>query len=471
LLLSFSTLLRIGASKLYIYDSLSKQKNLFVPIKPNEVSIYVCGVTVYDHCHIGHARTFIIFDMMVRFLRSIGYKVTYVRNITDIDDKIIQRAEQNGESWQNLTERMIVDMHSDFSALGLQEPDHEPKATQHIRDITSLIETLVDKGYAYVSNDGDVFFSVEKYSNYGCLSGQDLAELKSGSRVDINHAKQSSLDFALWKSAKPGEPSWDSPWGQGRPGWHIECSAMSMAYLGETFDLHGGGHDLKFPHHENECAQSIAATGGEYAKAWLHVGFLQVNSEKMAKSAGNFVTIRQALSKMHPDVLRLLVLQSHYRSPVEYTDANITSATNSVKRMYTCLRGLSLDGTKKPENTTFEADFIAAMKNDFNTPLAITVLFEIVTSINTLKEQDKLQAANLAKLLQELAGCIGLLTYPVEDFFQHGIDAAAITKLVADRDYARASKDWSTADKIRDELLALGIIVEDGVGGSSWRRE
>ncbi len=460
---------------LYIHNSATKQKQPFTPIEPGKVRLYVCGMTVYDYCHIGHGRLFVVYDMVVRYLRARGYDVTYVRNITDIDDKIINRAAENGESIEAVTSRFIDATHEDERALGILPPDIEPRATQHVPDIIALIETLVAKGYAYVTASGDVFYSVSKFADYGKLSHQSLSKLRRGARVDILEDKQDPLDFALWKSAKPGEPQWDSPWGKGRPGWHIECSAMSAACLGKTIDIHGGGLDLVFPHHQNEVAQSEAAFGCTFVNAWMHMGYVQVNSEKMSKSLKNFSTIREVLAQYDAETVRYFMLASHYRSPINYSSENLDSAKSGLARLYTALRGLPQpeEGFKADEK--FLAKFNAAMDDDFNTPLALSVLFDIAREINRLRDEDNIvAAANLGGLLKQLCGIFGFLQKRPEEFLQSGTadtEVAEIERLIAARDDARQRKAWAEADQVRDQLLKIGVVLEDTAAGTLWRKE
>ncbi|MBE9561272.1 MAG: cysteine--tRNA ligase [Proteobacteria bacterium] len=454
---------------LNIYNTLIKQKQPFTPIKPNEVSIYVCGMTVYDYCHVGHARVMVVFDVVVRYLRYLGYKVNYISNITDIDDKIIQRANENAENINELTNRFIQAMHEDSDALGVIRPDNQPKATQFIPEIIAMIQELLDNKYAYVTDTGDVCYSVERFDNYGNLSGKKLAELRAGERVDIDKSKQNSLDFVLWKPAKPNEPSWDSPWGAGRPGWHIECSAMSTTCLGKHFDIHGGGMDLQFPHHENEIAQSEGATGEKFVNVWMHNGFVRINDEKMSKSLGNFFTVREVLNKYQPEVLRYFILTSHYRSPLNYSDADLDSAKQALTRLYTALRGLSVNSSCS--NDAYKQRFNTVMDDDFNTPEALAILFELSHAINKART-DNLELANqLASELKRLGGILGLLQAEPEEFLQ-GIaqDSGAIEQLIADRKTARQQRNWAEADRIRDELQKQGIVLEDNAQGTSWRK-
>ncbi|MCV6639495.1 cysteine--tRNA ligase [Candidatus Albibeggiatoa sp. nov. NOAA] len=459
---------------LSIYNSLSKQKEVFKPIQEGKVNMYVCGMTVYDYCHIGHARVMVVFDTIVRYLREIGYDVNYIRNITDIDDKIIQRANENGEDFHNLTTRFIQAMHEDSNALGVLPPDSEPKATESIEDITNLIQKLFDNGYAYQADNGDVYYAVNKFEQYGKLSGKKLDDLRAGERVDVDNNKQDPLDFVLWKSAKPEEPSWESPWGNGRPGWHIECSAMSTSCLGNHFDIHGGGADLQFPHHENEIAQSEGATGEQYVNYWVHNGFVRVNEEKMSKSLGNFFTVREVLDKYQPEVVRYFILGSHYRSPLNYSDQHLDNAQQALTRLYTALRGLPVSEESDDDNSYYER-FHEAMDDDFNTADALAVLFDLARDINKIREQDIKKATLLANELRQLGLILGLLQSDPEQFLQQlggevELSAEAIDDLIAQRNAARANKDWAEADRIRDELKDKGVTLEDGAGGTTWRR-
>lgn len=454
---------------LKIYNTLTKQKEIFTPITPGKIKLYVCGMTVYDYCHIGHARgTFITFDMVVRYLRYRGYQVDFVRNITDIDDKIIVRANDNKESITELTERFITAMHEDERALGTLSPDHEPRATGTITQMIEIIQTLIDKGYAYIGENGDVYYQVSKFKEYGKLSHQDIEQLRSGARIAVETAKHDPLDFVLWKIAKAGEPSWESPWGAGRPGWHIECSAMSKNLLGENFDIHAGGLDLQFPHHENEIAQSEAANGCQFANYWMHAGLLQINNEKMSKSLNNFFTIREVLEKHHPEILRYFMLASHYRSPVNYTNDNLANARVSMDRFYAALR--ELPEVQAIENSDYEQRFIEAMDDDFNTPIALAVLFDLVRDINKTRETELQKAAELAAILKKLANILGLLKCNPEEFLQSGFNANEVENLIAQRIKARSEKNWAESDRIRDQLNAMGIAIEDSAQGTTWRR-
>ncbi|WP_318483663.1 cysteine--tRNA ligase [Photobacterium leiognathi] len=459
---------------LKIYNSLTRQKEAFTPIQPGKVGMYVCGVTIYDLCHIGHGRTFVSFDVVSRYLRYSGYDLTFVRNITDIDDKIIKRAAENGESCESLTERLIGEMHADFDALGMKRPDVEPRATQFIAEIITLCERLIERGFAYVASNGDVMFEVSKFDDYGRLSKQDLDQLQAGARVDIETAKRSPLDFVLWKMSKPGEPTWESPWGPGRPGWHIECSAMNSAILGDHFDIHGGGSDLQFPHHENEIAQSCCAHDTQYVNTWMHSGMVMVDREKMSKSLGNFFTIRDVLNHYDPETVRYFLMSGHYRSQLNYSEENLKQARSALERLYTSLRGLDTP-VEAAGGEEFVARFKEAMDDDFNTPEAYSVLFDMAREINRLKADDVAAASVLGARMRELADVLGLLSQEPETFLQGGAgeddDVAEIEALIQQRLDARAAKDWAAADEARDKLMAMGIILEDGAQGTTWRRK
>jgi cysteinyl-tRNA synthetase len=456
---------------LSIYNTLSKTKEPFKPLLGNQVRMYVCGMTVYDFCHIGHARVMVAFDVIARWLRHSGYELNYVRNITDIDDKIIRRAQENGESFEALTERMIAAMHEDEARLAVLRPDQEPRATGHIAGMHAMIQTLIDKDFAYAPGNGDVYYRVGKFVGYGKLSRKKIEDLRIGARIEVDESKQDPLDFVLWKGAKPGEPSWASPWGAGRPGWHIECSVMSTCCLGETFDIHGGGPDLVFPHHENEIAQSEAATGKLYAASWMHAGAVRVDGEKMSKSLGNFFTIREVLEKYHPEVVRYLLVSSHYRSPINYSEDSLKEAKGALERFYHALKGLP--DAPAAGGEAFVERFAAAMNDDFNSPEACAVLFEMVREVNRLRETDLPTAAALAARLKELARVLGVLQLEADAFLQAGaegkVDAAEVDALIAARLQARAEKNWAESDRIRDQLSAMGVILEDGKGGTTWR--
>jgi cysteinyl-tRNA synthetase len=461
---------------LQIFNTLSKTKEPFHPINSEHVGIYVCGMTVYDFCHMGHARVLVMFDIITRHLRRQFPKVTYVRNITDIDDKIIKRAIENGESIDQLTNRFIDAMHEDEKALGILPPDIEPRATESMNEIFYMIETLVEKGIAYQGKSGDVYYSVRKFPNYGKLSGKNLDDLEAGARVDVEDDKDDPLDFVLWKMAKPEEPSWESPWGDGRPGWHIECSAMSSNHLGNHFDIHGGGMDLSFPHHENEIAQSEGAHDCKFVNTWMHVGFVNVNEEKMSKSLGNFFTIREVLESYDGETLRYFILSSHYRSPLNFSDANLDNAKNAITKLYTSIRGLKSSAASTDEisqRLDYEQRFDAALDDDFNTSIAISILFEISKQINLEKEKDNDFASALSGLLVRLGGYLGILQNNPEDFLKQGVQLSdeEIDQKIKDRNLARSEKDFALSDQIRNELEAHGIILEDSAEGTSWRRK
>lgn len=456
---------------LSIYNTLTKAKEPLKPLVGNQVRMYVCGMTVYDFCHIGHARVMVAFDVVSRWLRQRGYDLTYVRNITDIDDKIIRRAQENGETFEALTTRMIAAMHEDEARLNVLRPDNEPRATEYIAGMHSMIQTLIDKGFAYAPGNGDVYYRVGKFVGYGKLSRRKIEDLKIGARIEVDEAKEDPLDFVLWKAAKPSEPSWESPWGAGRPGWHIECSVMSTCCLGETFDIHGGGPDLVFPHHENEIAQSEAATDKQYANAWMHAGAVRVDGEKMSKSLGNFFTIRDVLDKYQPEVVRYLLVSSHYRSPINYSEDSLKEAKGALERFYTALRGLPDVPAEGGES--FTSRFGEAMDDDFNSPEACAVLFEMAREVNRLRETDQQGAAALAARLKELASVLGVLQMDPDAFLQAGaagkVDAAQVEALIAARLQARSEKNWAESDRIRDQLTAMGVVLEDGKGGTTWR--
>lgn len=458
---------------LKIFNTLSREKEVFTPIHPNKVGMYVCGVTVYDLCHIGHGRTFVCFDVIARYLRYLGYDLTYVRNITDVDDKIIKRALENKETCDQLVDRMVTEMYRDFDALNILRPDVEPRATHHIPEIIDIVEKLIQRGHAYVAENGDVMFDIESFPQYGKLSRQDLSQLQAGARIEISEIKKSPMDFVLWKMSKPNEPSWDSPWGKGRPGWHIECSAMNSKQLGDHFDIHGGGSDLMFPHHENEIAQSCCAHDGEYVNYWIHSGMIMVDKEKMSKSLGNFFTIRDVLNHYNGEVVRYFLLTAHYRSQLNYSEENLNLAQGALERLYTALR--DTDATVAPQGgEEFVAQFKEAMDDDFNTPNAISVLFEMAREINKLKGEDKTKANQLAARLRELGDILGLLQQDPENFLQAGAnddEVAKIEALIKQRNEARAAKNWAAADEARNQLNAMGIVLEDGANGTTWRKQ
>ena len=460
---------------LEIYNSLSRKKEIFQPMRPPQVGMYVCGLTVYDHMHIGHARMLVVFDIVARWLRTSGYRLHYVRNITDIDDKIIKRAAENHESVQQLTDRYIQAVHEDERALSVLPPDLEPRAMQSIESMVRMVEELVSKGHAYLAPNGDVYYSVASFKDYGRLSGKRLEDLRAGERVEVDEAKRDPLDFVLWKSAKPGEPSWPSPWGMGRPGWHIECSAMATHALGNHFDIHGGGMDLQFPHHENEIAQSEGATGEHFVNLWMHNGFVNVDDEKMSKSLGNFFTVREVLKVYPAEVIRYFILGSHYRSPLNYSGQQLDQARTGLARLYIALR--NMPEAPAPKGGEYRKRFAEAMDDDFNTPVALSVLFDLAREVNTLKDSKPAEAPAPAALLKELGGMIGILQSDPETYLQagaaqqDGLPAEEVEKLIAARKAARATKDWKEADRLRGELDAAGIVIEDGAGGTTWRRK
>jgi len=461
---------------LKIYNSLSNKKEVFTPIDEKKISLYVCGMTVYDYCHLGHARVLVAFDVVFRYLKASGYDVTYVRNITDIDDKIIQRANEKGENFKQLTERFIDAMHEDERALGVQSPTAEPKATDNINEIIAMISTLIDKNYAYQGKSGDVYYDVSEFEGYGKLSGRNPDDLRAGERIAVNKDKDDPLDFVLWKMVKPGEPFWESPWGNGRPGWHIECSAMSTTILGNNFDIHGGGHDLQFPHHENEIAQSEACTGENFANYWMHNGFIRIDEEKMSKSLNNFFTIRDVLKDFKAEEIRYFMLTSQYRSPLNYSTDQLDAAGAALDRLYTAMRGLKLNN-EAPTDTKYEKHFIEAMDDDFNTPEALAALFDLARDINKAKQDsNNSEAEALGALLKKLAIQLGLLEGEIEAWFQgessdDGLSADDIEILIQQRIDAKANKDWAKADKIRDELKEQGVTLEDNGAETSWRRD
>ncbi|MCL1049448.1 cysteine--tRNA ligase [Shewanella abyssi] len=458
---------------LKLYNTLTRQKEQFVPIQPGKVGMYVCGVTIYDLCHIGHGRTFVSFDMIVRYLRYSGYDVNFQRNITDVDDKIIKRANENKESCESLTERLIGEMHRDFDSLNMARPDFEPRATLHMPEIIEMVEKLIAREHAYVAANGDVLFSVSSFPEYGRLSGQNLEQLQAGARVEVEETKRDPMDFVLWKMSKPGEPTWESPWGPGRPGWHIECSAMNSKHLGNHFDIHGGGSDLQFPHHENEIAQSCCAHDSTYVNYWMHTGMVMVDKEKMSKSLNNFFTIRDVLNHYDAATVRYFLLSGQYRSQLNYSEDNLKQAKSGLARIYTALKDLDLTVEAAPAEQ-FVAQFKRAMDDDFNTPEAYSVLFDMVREINRLKLTDMAQASALAVALKQLADVLGILSQDVDTFFKgEGSDdeVAEIEALIVERNRARTEKDWAAADVARDGLNALGVILEDGPEGTTWRKK
>ncbi len=453
---------------LRIYNTLSRALEAFSPIEPGHVRMYVCGMTVYDLCHLGHARSMVAFDVVQRWLRASGLRVTYVRNITDIEDKIIRRAVENGETIRALTDRMIAALHEDADALGIERPSFEPRATDYVPQMQAMITRLQQRGLAYQADNGDVNFAVRKFPGYGRLSGKSLDELQAGERVAVDDGKHDPLDFVLWKSAKPAEPDevkWQSPWGQGRPGWHIECSAMGCEMLGESFDIHGGGADLQFPHHENEIAQSEGATGKPFARTWMHNGFINVDNEKMSKSLGNFFTIRDVLAEFDAETVRFFVVRSHYRSPLNYSDVHLNDARSALKRLYTALSLVPAAEVAIDWAQPQAARFKAAMDEDFGTPEAVAVLFELAVEVN------RSQSAQTAGLLKALGACLGLLQASPQEFLQagaSGVDASAVEAQIAARAAAKAAKNWPEADRIRQDLLAQGIVLKDSATGTTW---
>ncbi len=459
---------------LKIYNTLIRDKQVFEPITPGKVKMYVCGMTVYDFCHLGHARVLVVFDMVLRWLKANGYEVTYVRNVTDIDDKIIKRAAENNESIEVLTNRFIAAMDEDAAALGVIRPTFEPRATQHVDSMVAMISTLINKSLAYQADNGDVYYAVRHFPGYGKLSGKSLEDLRAGERVDVDASKKDPLDFVLWKSAKPGEPYWESPWGNGRPGWHIECSVMSEQFLGEHFDIHGGGQDLQFPHHENEIAQSEGAHDHPFVNYWMHNGFVRVDSEKMSKSVGNFFTVREVLKNYQAEVVRFFILRAHYRSPLNYSDQHLKDAKQALDRLYVALK----DAAPPVETAIDWADahaqaFMSAMNDDFNTPEAIAVLFELASQAN------KTQSAKHAALLRALGGVLGLLQQSPQTYLQNVVSAESTKQLTVEeiegmiqaRLTARNAKLYKDADAIRQKLLDVGVVLEDGPQGTTWRRQ
>lgn len=461
-------------SELVIYNSETRRKAVFVPRQAGAVSMYVCGMTVYDYCHIGHARVLVAFDVITRYLRHLGYDVHYIRNITDVDDKIFRRANENGEHFTALTTRFIDAMHEDEKALNVLSPNHEPRATAHIGDIIALIERLIANDHAYAAPNGDVYYAVRAFKNYGQLSKKNIDELLSGARIEVEELKRDPLDFTLWKAAKPGEESWDSPWGKGRPGWHIECSAMSACCLGDTFDIHGGGPDLKFPHHENEIAQSEGATGKKFVNYWMHAGAVRVNKEKMSKSLGNFFTIREVLAKYSAEVVRFFLISSHYRSQVDYSEESLAEAEAALDRLYQSLRGVP-EVSDAVCDAAYLARFNQAMSDDFNTPEALAVLFDLAKALNTAKQSGAQSVPVLAATLRHLSGILGVLQQNAEGWFKRsndegGLSEGEIDAWIEKRREARAAKNWAESDRIRDLLAAQGVILDDSKAGTSWRR-
>ncbi|MDR3490862.1 MAG: cysteine--tRNA ligase [Gammaproteobacteria bacterium] len=459
---------------LKIYNSLTRKKEVFKPIQTGKVKLYVCGVTVYDYCHLGHARTYTAFDVAIRYLQWRGYDVTYVRNITDIDDKIIKRANENKEDFHELVKRYTTAMHEDFAALGMTKPHHEPTATEFIPQMISMVDKLLENKKAYIASNGDVYFSVRDFENYGCLAHRNIDQLESGARVEINDVKQDPLDFVLWKLAKPNEPQWESPWGAGRPGWHIECAAMSTSMLGNTFDIHGGGKDLIFPHHENELAEAEAATQEKFVNLWMHAGFLQVAKEKMSKSLGNFFTIRDCLENHAPEVLRYFLMTSHYRSQLQYADETIIQSRNALERFYTALR--DMPSAEALVDSAYEEKFVNAMDDDFNTPIAFSVLFDLAHEVQRLRASDLALASMHAALLKKLGKVLGILQDDPHDFLMNekknsDVDVEKVNALIVARNEARAAKLWAEADRIRAQLTEMKIVLEDNAEGTVWKHE
>ena len=470
-----------------IYNTLEKKKQPFEPLEPGRVSMYVCGPTVYDACHIGHARSVVVFDVIVRYLKSCGYDVTYVRNFTDVDDKIINRANELGVDSREIAEKYIQEFYADMDALNVQRATLEPRATGHIRDIIRIIRMLVERGFAYPV-DNDVYFEVQRFREYGKLSGRRLEEMEAGARVDVDARKRSPFDFALWKGAKPGEPSWESPWGAGRPGWHIECSAMSSALLGETIDIHGGGKDLIFPHHENEIAQSEAAFAKPFVKYWVHNGFINIDQEKMSKSLGNFMMIKDILKTCHPEALRLFLLSNHYRSPIDYNDRNIAEAGKNLDKFYSTLQRINTACGKDegPSAEDYWGPFCAAMDDDFNTALGLGTLFDAVRSVNRrldetsgqLSAETRQQVLSIRSQILKIGAVLGILSEDPDAYFDHkktfaikeqDLDPDLIENLIAERSKARASRDWNRADEIRKQLEEMNVVLEDGADGTVWK--
>jgi len=452
---------------LSIYNTLNNKKEIFKSIEPNKVKMYVCGMTVYDFCHIGHARVLIVFDMITRWLRESGYEVNYVRNITDIDDKIIKKAIIEKVDYKVITENFIKEMDRDAEQLGIIPPTLEPKATDHIEEMIKMIEELISKGFAYKAENNDVFYAVSKFEDYGKLSGKSLKDLRAGSRVEVDEFKKDNNDFVLWKSAKPNEPSWDSPWGDGRPGWHIECSTMSNNLLGQTFDIHGGGQDLQFPHHENEIAQSEAVNSCQMANYWIHNGFVKIDDEKMSKSLGNFFTIRSVLEKYQPEVVRFFILKAHYRSPLNFSQENLNESKQAITKLYLSIRNSKVNKDYKIDwDSKYANEFKKALNDDFNTPVAIAVLFELALRIN------KNQNIEDINLLVKLGNIIGVLNDDAEYFLKDNLDEAIdVEAIIKQRDEAKAAKDYFTADKLRNDLLEKNILIEDTPSGTVWRRK
>ncbi len=458
---------RDGDMELKVYNSLTREKERFEPLTPGRAGMYVCGVTVYDYCHVGHARVMVVFDIIYRWLRHLGLDVTYVRNFTDVDDKIIRRAAERGISIEQLTGEMIDAFHEDAASLNCLPPTLEPRATRHMDAMIAMIERLIERGHAYVGESGDVLYAVRSFPDYGRLSGKRLEELEAGSRVEVDEGKRDPLDFVLWKRAKPGEPAWNSPWGAGRPGWHIECSAMSVCHLGETFDIHGGGMDLKFPHHENEIAQARGACDGHFARYWIHNGFVNINAEKMSKSLGNFFTIREIAERWHPEVLRMFILGTHYRSPLDFSTEAMDAAKAGLDRLYETARRL---GGLPEEDVALPEAFARAMNDDFNTAEALAVVFETARAVNRKLDAGESPAAEAAAL-GVMCRLLGIVEQDVSGWFQGAdVDAKRVEALIAERAEARRQRDFARADAIRDELAAMGIALEDTPQGTIWRK-
>ncbi|MDQ6953426.1 MAG: cysteine--tRNA ligase [Mariprofundaceae bacterium] len=452
---------------LHLYNTLAGKKQAFTPLQAGKVGMYVCGVTVYDHCHVGHARVMIVFDVVYRWLKQLGYDVNYVRNFTDVDDKIIARAAERKIDIQTLTDEMIAAFHEDMDALGCLRPTLEPRATTHMPAMIAMIEALIERDYAYVSDSGDVLYSVRSFDGYGTLSGKNIDDLESGSRVDVDDKKRDPLDFVLWKQAKEGEPSWSSPWGEGRPGWHIECSAMSCEHLGKTFDIHGGGMDLKFPHHENEIAQACAANDGDFARYWLHNGFVNINAEKMSKSLGNFFTIREVTETYHPEVLRMFILGTHYRSPLDFSDAALDAAKAALDRLYETKRRL---GDMSMDKAEVSQAFQVALNDDFNTPEALAEVFECSRRINK-GLNDGMDMSLDIQHFSAMSALLAIVQQDAEVWFQGDEDdTSAIESLITERTAAKKSRNFARADAIRNDLAVQGIMLEDGIHGTTWKK-
>ncbi len=467
----------IAAAEFTLYNTMSGKKEVFKPLQPGKINMYVCGITVYDYCHIGHARVLVAFDVITRYLRAQGWDVNYIRNVTDVDDKILSRAKENGEAFLDLVQRFIHAMVEDETKLGILRPDYEPRATAHMDNILSLIQTLVDKDYAYKAANGDVYYRVSKFDNYGKLTNKNPEELLAGARISVDEAKEDPRDFVLWKAAKEGEASWESPWGDGRPGWHIECSAMCKASLGDTLDIHGGGPDLPFPHHENEIAQSEAANGCQFSNYWMHAAALRVDGEKMSKSLNNFFTIRDVLENYHPEVVRFLLVNSHYRSPINYSEDNLIEAKSGLERFYTALRGydhVEPVSWEEVKQSDVGKRYIEAMNDDFNSSIALACMYELVREINSLSDNNPELAEQKVAQLKALGGPLGILQYTADNVLQASIgdeiSAEQVEALIAERQQSKLDKNWGRADQIREQLTAASIILEDSKEGTTWRR-